>query len=231
MRLNKLDSTFLRYLVDSQVAPGERLPTLNQIGKELGVSVGKLREQLEIARNLGLVSVRPRVGIVREPFDFSQAVLAGVLFGLGTGEAQFEQFSELRQAIEIDFWQTAVCELTPEDKQFLQLLVNKAWAKLKGDPIHVPNEEHRQLHLTIFSRLDNPFVKGMLAAYWDAYEASELTRFSPYEYWLEVWTYHEKIVEAIVQDEFAAGLDLLKAHFDLLPHPTATVHSTNSKNQ
>ncbi|MAT99928.1 MAG: hypothetical protein CL608_22540 [Anaerolineaceae bacterium] len=231
MRLNKLDSTFLRYLVDSQVAPGERLPTLNQIGQELGVSVGKLREQLEIARGLGLVSVRPRVGIVREPFDFSQVVLAGVLFGLGTGEAQFEQFSELRQAIEVDFWETAVCELTPEDKQFLQLLVSKAWAKLKGNPIHVPNEEHRQLHLTIFSRLDNPFVKGMLAAYWDAYEASELTRFSPYEYWLEVWEYHEKIVEAIVQDDFAAGLDLLKAHFDLLPHPTTTMSSNNSKNQ
>ena len=230
MRLNKLDSTFLRYLVDSQVAPGERLPTLNQIGQELGVSVGKLREQLEIARGLGLVSVRPRVGIVREPFDFSQAVLAGVLFGLGTGEAQFEQFSELRQAIEVDFWETAVRELTPEDKQLLQLLVSKAWAKLKGNPIHVPNEEHRQLHLTIFCRLDNPFVQGMLAAYWDAYEASELTRFSPYEYWLEVWEYHEQIVEAIVRGDFTVGLDLLKAHFDLLPHPTGTISSNNNKN-
>jgi DNA-binding FadR family transcriptional regulator len=230
MRLNKLDSTFLRYLVDSQVAPGERLPTLSQIGQELGVSVGKLREQLEIARGLGLVSVRPRVGIVREPFDFSQAVLAGVLFGLGTGEARFQQFSELRQAIEIDFWDTAVRELTPEDKQILQLLVSKAWAKLKGNPIHVPNEEHRKLHLIIFSRLDNPFVKGMLAAYWDAYEASELTRFSPYEYWLEVWQHHEKIVEAVVQDDFAGGLALLKAHFDLLPHPATTMNSNNNKN-
>lgn len=217
MRLNKLDSTFLRYLVDSQVAPGERLPTLNQIGQELGVSVGKLREQLEIARSLGLVSVRPRVGIVREPFDFSQAVLAGVLFGLGTGEAQFKQFSDLRQAIEIDFWETAVHQLTLEDKQKLQNLVAKAWAKLKGNPIHVPNEEHRQLHLAIFSRLPNPFVQGMLAAYWDAYEASELTRFSPYEYWLEVWEYHEKIVEAIMNDDAAAGLALLKTHFGLLP--------------
>ena len=68
----------------------------------------------------------------------------------------------------------------------------------------------------------------MLAAYWDAYEASELTRFSPYEYWLEVWEYHGKIVEAIVQDDCAAGLALLKAHFDLLPHPT-TMSSNNSK--
>ena len=227
MRLNKLDSAFLRYLVDSEVAPGERLPTLNQIGQELGVSVGKLREQLEIARSLGLVSVRPRVGIVREPFDFSQAVLAGVLFSLGTGEAQFQQFSDLRQAIEVDFWETAVCDLTPEDKQKLQQLIAKAWAKLKGDPIHVPNEEHRQLHLTIFSRLDNPFVQGMLAAYWDAYEASELTRFATYEYWLEVWHYHERIVEAIVQDDVATGLNLLKGHFALLPHPAASLSNNN----
>ncbi|WP_420645641.1 FadR/GntR family transcriptional regulator [Candidatus Leptofilum sp.] len=227
MRLNKLDSNFLRYLVDSQVAPGERLPTLNQIGQELGVSVGKLREQLEIARNLGLVSVRPRVGIVREPFDFSQAVLAGVLFGLGTGEANFQQYSMLRQAIEVKFWDTAVRNLTPDDKQKLQQLVNKAWARLKGDPIHVPNEEHRQLHLTIFSRLDNPFVKGMLAAYWDAYEASELTRFSPYSYWLEVWGYHERIVAAIVADEFDEGLTLLSAHFNLLPTQPELPSSNN----
>ncbi|MEZ4591263.1 MAG: FCD domain-containing protein [Chloroflexota bacterium] len=228
MRLNKLDSNFLRYLVDSQVPPGERLPTLNQIGQELGVSVGKLREQLEIARSLGLVSVRPRVGIVREPFDFSQAVLAGVLFGLGTGEATFEQFSNLRQAIEIDFWDTAVHHLTPDDKQKLQHLVEKAWAKLKGNPIHVPNEEHRELHLTIFCRLNNPFVKGMLAAYWDAYEASELTRFSPYDYWLEVWDYHQKIVEAIVANEYQTGLALLSAHFDLLPtHPEPTVSNNH----
>jgi DNA-binding FadR family transcriptional regulator len=226
MRLNKLDSTFLRYLVDSQVAPGERLPTLNKMGQELGISVGKLREQLEIARTLGLVSVRPRVGIVREPFDFSQSVLAGVLFGLGTGEAQFTQFSDLRQALEVKFWDTAVHHLTPNDKQKLQLLVEKAWAKLRGNPIHVPNEEHRQLHLTIFSRLDNPFVQGMLAAYWDAYEASELTRFSPYNYWLEVWSFHERIVAAIVDGEFETGLALLSAHFDLLPtQPEATISS------
>ncbi|WP_420629636.1 FadR/GntR family transcriptional regulator [Candidatus Leptofilum sp.] len=229
MRLNKLDSNFLRYLVESQVAPGERLPTLTQIGQELGVSVGKLREQLEIARSLGLVSVRPRVGIVREPFDFSQAVLAGVLFGLGSGEAHFKQFSDLRQAIEVNFWDTAVRNLTPDDKQKLQQLVDKAWTRLKGNPIHVPNEEHRQLHLTIFSRLDNPFVKGMLAAYWDAYEASELTRFSPYSYWLEVWSYHERIVAAIVADEFDEGLALLAAHFDLLPTQPELPISNNDR--
>jgi DNA-binding FadR family transcriptional regulator len=217
MIFSKLDSEFLKYLVTNGIVAGDRLPTLSEIGDELGMSVGKLREQLEVARCFGLVSVRPRVGIVREPFDFATAVLISVLMGLGTGEATFNQFSQIRQIIEQSFWPEAVANLTPEDKIKLKELVNKAWGKLRGNPIHVPNLEHRQFHLTIFGRLDNPFVKGILEAYWDAYEASEMTRFVDYQYWLDVWNYHQAIAEALCQNELEQGRQLLIQHFDLLP--------------
>ncbi|MCB9419213.1 MAG: FadR family transcriptional regulator [Ardenticatenaceae bacterium] len=217
MQLTKLDSQFLNYLIEAQIAPGERVPTLQEIGQELGISVGKLREQLEVARNLGLVSVRPRVGIQREPLDFSKAILPSVLFSLGTGEASFLQFSQLRRAIETVLWPQAVVLLTDNDKTRLHQIVDQAWQKLRGQPIHVPNGEHRQFHLAIFSRLDNPFVQGLLASYWDAYEASELTRFASYQYWLDVWNYHEKIVDALCANEFDLGQQLLVEHFDLLP--------------
>ncbi len=216
MQLEKLDSKFLEYLLDKELSPGDKLPTLEVISRELGVSVGKLREELEVARHFGLVSVRPRVGIQRVPFDFSQPVLTSVLFSLGSGEAVFSQFSQLRRAIETNFWHDAVVLLTAEDKSCLKEIIARAWAKLKGEPIHVPNGEHRQLHLTIFSRLDNPFVTGFLEAYWDAYEASELTRFSSYQYWLDVWNYHEKIVDALCDDDYESGLQLLIDHFSLL---------------
>lgn len=215
--LNKLNSEFLQYLVDKQVMPGDRLPTLHQIGVDLGISVGKLREQLEVARMLGLVSVRPRVGIQREAFDFAPAVLQSALFGLGTGEATFVHLSQLRQSVETTFWDEAVVSLTAEDKRHLKELVAKAWSKLRGEPIHVPNGEHRQLHLAIFSRLDNPFVQGLLEAYWEAYEACELTRFASYQYWLDVWAYHERIVDALCQNEYEQGYQLLVEHFSLLP--------------
>jgi len=216
MFLNNLDSDFLRYLVTQQIPAGQRLPTLQAIGQELGISVGKLREQLEVARSLGLVSVRPRLGIQREPFDFSQAILTSLLFGLGTGEVNFAQFSQLRQSLESSFWHEAVTQLTLDDKTALKNIIVAAWSKLRGDPIHVPNGEHRNLHLTIFRRLDNPFVKGVLEAYWEAYEASELTRYSPYEYWLDVWDYHEQIVTALCENDFARGQHLLVEHFSLL---------------
>jgi DNA-binding FadR family transcriptional regulator len=217
MQLNKLDSNFLQYLVSKQLLPGARLPTLTDISQELGISVGKLREQLEVARHLGIVSVRPRVGIVREPFDFSQAILSSVLFSLGTGEAVFSQFSQMRRAVETNMWQPAVIRLTDEDKVQLKSIVSQAWAKLRDEPIHVPNGEHRQFHITIFRRLDNPFVRGLLEAYWDAYEASELTRFASYQYWITVWKYHERIADALKANEFELGRQLLIEHFDLLP--------------
>lgn len=216
MLLNKLESDFLKYLITSDVCAGERLPPLTEISKTLGLSVGKLREQLEVARSMGLVSVRPRLGMQREPFDFAPTVFNGVMVGLGSGAATFAQFSRVRVALETSFWHTAVSRLTAEDKSELQDILVQAWDKLRGNPIHVPNGEHRCLHLTIFRRLDNPFVNGVLSAYWDAYDASELTRFASYQYWTEVWTYHERIVDALVSNEFEKGQQLLEQHFNLL---------------
>jgi DNA-binding FadR family transcriptional regulator len=217
VRLDKLDSAFLKYLIEHHIHPGDRLPALTEIGDAMGVSVGKLREQLAVARGMGVVSVRPRLGIQREQFDFAESVLPAALFGLATGEASFAQLSRLRQAIEISFWDDAVVLLTADDKALLTRLVADAWAKLRGDPIHIPNGEHRLLHLTIFGRLDNPFVRGLLLAYWDAYDASALTRFMRYQYWVDVWTYHERIVDALRADDLACGRRLLEEHFALLP--------------
>jgi DNA-binding FadR family transcriptional regulator len=217
LSLNGLNCELLNYLVENGVAPGDRLPPLAELATTLDVSVGKLREQLELARRLNLVSVRPRVGIHREPFDFLAAVRTSLFFGLATGEATFAQFSGLRQKIETSMWYEAVARLTEEDKEKLRQIVALAWAKLQGEPPHIPNEEHRQLHLTIFGRLDNPFVQGLLAAYWEAYEASELTRYVEYVYWTQVWDYHSQIVDAIGAGDFDRGLQCLIKHFSLLP--------------
>lgn len=213
----RLDSELLTYILGQNIQAGERLPTLSAMSQEIGISVGKLREQLEVARSLGLVSVRPRVGTQREPFDFLPAVRDSALFALAAKEATFRQFSEVRRALETALWPEAVARLTAEDVATLQQLVERAYAKLEGEPVHIPTAEHRAFHLTVFSRLDNPFVRGLLEAYWDIYEASELTRLASYAYWLEVWRYHRAIAAAIAAGDFDDGLRLLVEHFQLLP--------------
>jgi DNA-binding FadR family transcriptional regulator len=216
MPATHLESPFLQYLIHHNLGVGERLPTLQELGGELGVSVGKLREQLEVARCLGLVSVRPRLGIQREPFDFGTVVREGMMFALASGEGSFEQVSQMRQVLEVGLWDTAVAALTAEDIAQLRQLVASAWDKLRGEPVHIPTAEHRALHLTIFGRLNNPFVQGLLNSYWEAYEAYQLTRFTQYTYWVAAWNYHEQIVEALAEGEIARSKQLLVEHFALL---------------
>ena len=70
--------------------------------------------------------------------------------------------------------------------------------------------------MKIYSRLENPFVTGILEAYWEAYEAVGLNVFAgDYKYLEEVWQYHQKMVEAICNGTFEAGYQALIKHTDL----------------
>jgi DNA-binding FadR family transcriptional regulator len=171
---------------------------------------------MEVARTLGLVDASPRRGITRTDYQFLPAVRLSLLVALALDRRHFEAFSSLRTHLEVAYWDEAVALLTAEDTAYLQMLICSAWEKLNQVRVRIPNEEHRALHLTIFRRLDNPFVLGLLEAYWDAYEAVELTTYADYSYLKRVWHYHEEIVEAIRCRNFVRGKQLLIEHMRLL---------------
>jgi DNA-binding FadR family transcriptional regulator len=114
------------------------------------------------------------------------------------------------------YWHEAVKLLTPDDHTLLCNLVARAWEKLRGSPIQIPHPEHRELHLTIYHRLNNPFVTGLLQSYWEAYEAVGLNFFTDYNYLTEVWQYHQKMVDAICENDIEAGYKALSEHSDLI---------------
>ena len=215
---DRIDSDLINYIIAKGCRPGDRLPSLDELGKELKISIGKLREQLEVARALGLVEVRQNRGIRIAEYNFLAAIRLSLLYALALDQAQFQAYGQLRNEMESAFWYPAVALLTPADHAELRALIAAAWAKLNGRPIQIPHGEHRKLHLTIFKHLDNAFVKGLLEAYWEAYEAVGLNVYSDYQYLREVWTYHEGIVNAIVAGDLAEGHRLLQLHTTLLRH-------------
>jgi DNA-binding FadR family transcriptional regulator len=211
-------SEFLRYLASHEEAEGS-LPSLSDLSREIGISVAGLREQLEVARALGLVDVRPRTGTKRLSYTFAPAVKQSLTYALALDQSHFEKYSELRNHIEAAYWDEAVTLLTEEDKRELQSIITRAFNKLSGNPIQVPHEEHRRLHLLIYSRLNNPFVTGLLEAYWDAYEAVGLNMYAGgMDYLEEVWGFHKTMVQSICNGNYAAGRKALVTHIDLLAH-------------
>jgi DNA-binding FadR family transcriptional regulator len=164
------------------------------------------------------VEVRPRTGIRRLPYEFLPAVRQSLSYALAMDLGHFMEYSDLRIHLEAAYWQDAACRLTPEDHEELKQLVQRAWEKLNGQPIEIPHPEHRQLHLGIYRRLDNPFVLGLLEAYWEAYEAVGLNLYTDIDYLHEVWQYHEQMVQAICDGDYQRGYAALLQHKDLLFH-------------
>lgn len=216
--VEKLESDLMQHIVETKLQPGDRLSKLDELSDTLGISTGKLREQLEVARSLGLVEVKPKVGIRLAEFDFLPAVRFSLLYALSIEPALFEDFSRLRDNIEFGFFREGVALLTPEDHANLKTLIAQAWAKLNGQPIHIPHREHRELHMTFYHRLNNPFVLGLMEAYWEAYEAVGYTMLSEYDYLCRVWTYHENIINAIIEKDIDLAYKLLVEHTQLRPH-------------
>lgn len=217
-----LDYAFMSYLAEYQGEKEDekevRLPPLNELSKTLGVSIACLREQLEAAKAIGLVDVRPRRGIRRLEYSFLPAVRQSLRYAVALDRKFFFTYADLRNHIEASYWEEAASKLLPRDHQRLKELLESAWTKLNNAPIQIPHSEHRQLHLTIYRRLDNPFVFGLLEAYWDLYESVGLNLYADYDYLKQVWSYHQRMVEAILSGNLAQGYEALVKHKDLLFH-------------
>ena len=219
-------SEFLRYLA-SRSPEEERLPSLADLSQELGISVATLREQLEVARVMGVVDVKPKTGIRKLPYTFKPSVRQSLQYAVAVSPENFIAFADLRQHIEQAYWFEAVSLLTPQDFEALRALIRKAQEKLRGVPVQIPHQEHRELHLLIYRRLNNPFVLGMLETYWELYEAVGLDVYTELNYLQHVWKYHEKMVDAICAGDFNAGYHALIDHMNLLQQRSKTVRRQN----
>lgn len=216
----QLDSELLNYIVKSGLRAGDRLPPMTELQEPdyLNMSVSKVREQLEVVRALGLVDVRSKTGMRMREFSFTPAVRLSLFYALATDLHYFEMFSALRTHLEVAFWHEACKLLTDADKAELRGYIETARAKLNDRMIRIPLEEHRAFHLIIFRRLNNPFVLGLLEAYWDAYEAVELNRYADFSYHQQVWDYHERILAGINAGDFEAAQKAFIEHTHLLHH-------------
>lgn len=213
-----LDSELLNYIIQQNFQPGDRMPTISELKSDehLGLSTSKIREQLEVARALGLVEVRSKTGMRLKEYDFAPAIRLSLFYALARDGRHFEMFNELRIHIEIAFWHEACALLTPHDLEQMRACVEQARTKLNDRWIQIPYQEHRTFHMAVFERLENPFVVGILEAYWDAYDAVELNRYADYDYLQKVWDYHERILEALVSGDIDAAQQAFVEHTRLL---------------
>jgi GntR family transcriptional repressor for pyruvate dehydrogenase complex len=193
-----------------------KLPPMDELAERLGVSRGKLREELIAIQAYGIAEMRPGDGTYVRPFDFYTATRTLALYAIECDRKHFDQLYEVRIQLEFAFWERAARSLAQEDIDRLRRIIERAEEKLHGTPVEIPHDEHREFHTIIFSRLANEFASGILRAYWDAYEAVGLHRYFELSYYESMWDSHRKMVEAIVEGRYEDGKEVLTHHFTLL---------------
>lgn len=209
-------SPLLRFLATASCPPDGRLPSLSEMSKQLGVGISSLREQAEAAKALGLVEAKPKIGMRRLDFKPKPAILTSLSYAVQADVGYFRYVADLRAHLEDIYWYDAVPVLTPEDIERLSQLVDQAERKLVSRPIQIPYREHRELHLLIFSHLENPIVTALLETYWDLYTAVGLDIYADLAYLERVWNYHRRVVECIEVHDYDEGHRLLLEHMTLI---------------
>jgi DNA-binding FadR family transcriptional regulator len=209
-------SEFMTYLASIPETSSQKIPPLNLLSRELGISVATLREQLEEARSLGIVEVKPKAGIRKLPYDFSTALKPGLTYAVHEGCISYQQFADLRKHLETAYFVEAAQSLDWTAIEKLEELVNEAFEIIQHTPGKVPAAQHREFHTLIYKHLNNQYLNGVLDAYWEVYHLSGLEVYPDISYIERVWQYHSRIVDQLQKKNFSEGLTLLVEHMDLL---------------
>jgi DNA-binding FadR family transcriptional regulator len=204
------------YLIEKSKNPKSPIPSIPKITANLGISTACLREQMELAKNLGIISAKPRRGIEFLPYKFKPAVEKSVYYAVNLNQSFFFQFSDIRNHLEKSYFIESAELLDEKDLDGLKKLVLQAQNKLNGYPTQIPHQEHRDYHLSIFKPRNNVFLMGILESYWDMYEQVGLDLYNNLDYLITVWDYHQQIVEMIEKRDFISAYHLLTEHMELI---------------
>jgi DNA-binding FadR family transcriptional regulator len=205
-------SDFLRYIAEKSSLGEERIPPLAVLSKELQVSIASLREQLEVARALGFVDIKPKTGIRGLPYNFTPSLLLSVSYSITISPDYFDQFRDLRNHLEAAYFMESAAKLSRSDIENLNLIVKRAEQKILSFPPELPHFEHREFHATIFSKVQNVFVQSVFSVYWDVYEYQGYAIINDLDYLKRVWYYHRLVLEGITAGNLQHSYDSFLEH-------------------
>lgn len=209
-------SEFLRYIAKKSALGEERIPPLALLSKELQVSIASLREQLEVARVLGFVEIKPKTGIRWLPYNFTPSMLLSVYYSITISPDYFDQFRDFRNHLEAAYFMESAAKLTRNDIEKLDQIVKDAEEKILSNPPQLPHPEHREFHATIFSKTQNTFAQSVFSVYWDVYEYQGYAIINDLDYLKRVWHYHRLVMEGIQTGNLNQSFDAFLEHKDLM---------------
>ncbi|MGK9146047.1 FadR family transcriptional regulator [Plantibacter flavus] len=153
----------IELIVERDLAPGDRLPTEQNLADQLGVSRSVTREAIKVLAAIGRVSAQRGRGLYvgRGTAASSGSLLAGHRFVPGRIE-QVEQLLEFRLVQEVYSAGQAARKATPPVLNLLDEAITDAARALEDDDRSLWADADTRFHLAIAQASGNEFIRSAL---------------------------------------------------------------------
>ena len=198
-----------------RLRPGDTVPSEVQIGLDLKVSRGSVREAYRSLAALGILEIeggrRPRLRAI-DPH-----VLAQVFdYALNTAQVSIAHVIETRRAIELQTAQLAARYATPAQRQALRELVTQMRSAGSDHARRVACDT--AIHTIIAEASGNPLNSILLAALRTPVEASSSIHFDDRRSDSEITRVidaHQSVVDRICAGDAMGAVSAMSYHFDM----------------
>lgn len=197
------------YMRTQEAAPGTAMPTESALAVRFGVGRPQIREALATLEGLG--AVYSRRGAARVWLGIDAGAIGGRL-GLLLNDPQrtVGELLQIRHALETTLLPQAAANLSRADLAKLRdLAVAMVVVCGRGESFASIDEE---FHLTLFSRLGNDLLDGVLAAFWAMFRATRPPAGSVVEDPV-IAAMHGHIIDAIEAGDLRLATHEMDAHF------------------
>lgn len=211
-----------RYIQESGLAPGDRLPPERILCERLAVSRGALREGLRALQVLGMVDIRHGSGIyVGAAFG---SALPPLPTTMSIDRKELRDFFAVRETLELMALRLAAERIRPGEIDQLASLVERSRAAIAAD--ESPVESDIEFHRTIFRASDNGVLCRLLEAIraplrgcgdtlWHQDPSHQAAR--------QTLLRHQRVVEALRRGDSRVALAEMQHHLRESAQLTATL--------
>ncbi|MEJ1158981.1 FadR/GntR family transcriptional regulator [Prosthecomicrobium sp. N25] len=195
-----------RMIRDGVLRPGERLPSQRELAAELGVSRPSLREAMTALETLGLVVVRPGLGVFVQDLDHRKAV-----WRFGARGSPSDVY-EARICLEGHATRLAAARIEPSGLARLEAAVAElASAAGRGD-LAGATAADSAFHDLVFELCGNPVLADMYRAVREVMVASQRLPLAAPETLGDTVREHEAILAAVRSGDPAAAESAMTDH-------------------
>jgi DNA-binding GntR family transcriptional regulator len=137
--------------------------------------------------------------------------------GVRVAELTVEDLADgyhMRTILEVEAVRLAVPNLTEEDRERLEGLLDAMSRHTKSGDVPALHETHRELHMAVYEKAGSPWLEHMISGLWDHTERYRRLA----SQWLlvtnDMAARHRRVVEALFCGDVEQAVQALREHFE-----------------